>query len=62
MAAGVLPRVLAAAAYAWMTETTYNNLLLLRKARERQGQTLPNLEEIVKYLADRTEELKGEKN
>jgi len=61
MAAGVLPRVLAAAAYSWMTETTYNNLILLRKARERQGQSLPNLEEIVKYLADRAEELKGAK-
>jgi len=62
MAAKVLPKVLAAANASWMTETTFNNLIMLRKAREQQGQTASQLEEIVKHLKNRSEELKGKKD
>ncbi|GKT08706.1 TRAFs-binding domain-containing protein [Desulforhabdus sp. TSK] len=58
----VLPKVLAAAGASWMTETTLNNLNLLREARKRQGQSIPQLDEIVEHLKNRTEALKGGKN
>jgi len=62
VATRVLPKVLTAAGASWMPETTLNNMILLRKARERQGQTIPQLEEIVIHLEGRMEELKGKKD
>jgi hypothetical protein len=59
MASQVLPKTLSAANAPWMAETTLNNLIMLRKAREGQGQQVPNLIEVLKHIEDRMLELKG---
>lgn len=59
VATGVLPRVLAAARASWMARTTADNLRLLRGARERAGQILPQLDEIAHHLDARATELAG---
>jgi len=56
----VLPRALAAAKESWMPQTTWDSLDLLKKARERQGKSVPELGEIMDHLMRRREELKGE--
>ncbi len=56
----VLPRVLAAAKASWQTKTTWDNLLLLKAARERAGQSPPELAEVLQHLEERNNELKGE--
>lgn len=53
----VLPKVLAAAEKAWRAQTTRDNLTLLRDARRRDGQELPQLEEIIGHLEARAAEL-----
>jgi tetratricopeptide (TPR) repeat protein len=53
----VLPKVLAAAGKAWVAKTTRDNLALLRDARRRDGQELPQLAEIIRYLEARAAEL-----
>lgn len=60
MATRVLPKTLAAAKAAWMTQTTLDNLAMLKQARARQGQSVPELDEIIKHFEDRTKELKGQ--
>jgi len=55
----VLPRVIAAADEPWMPKTTLDNLLLLKTARARQGQELPQVDEIIAELANRRKELAG---
>ena len=60
MTSRVLPKVLAAGKASWMIETTLKNLRLLKTARERDGQTLPQLDQIVGYMQDRYQKLKGE--
>jgi tetratricopeptide (TPR) repeat protein len=57
----VLPRVIAAADQSWMPGTTLNNLSLLKDARARQGQALPQADEIIAELAKRQKELAGAK-
>jgi hypothetical protein len=53
----VLPKVLRYAKAGWMAETTRNNLLLLKAARERAGQTTPELDELIQQLGERSNEL-----
>lgn len=59
LTARVLPKALNAANASWMAETTLNNLNMLRKAREGQGQAAPQLAEILKHIENRMQELKG---
>jgi hypothetical protein len=56
----VLPKVLRSAKAAWMVETTQNNLLLLKAARERRGDPTAELDEIIQQLSERQNELKGQ--
>jgi hypothetical protein len=42
-----------------MSETTLNNLRLLREARQRQGASPPELDEVMQHLEARTKELSG---
>src|SRR3974390_3135163 len=60
MATRVLPKVLAAGKASWMIETTLKNLRLLKAARERDGQALPQLDQIIGHMQDRLQKLKGE--
>jgi hypothetical protein len=53
----VLPKVLRSAKAAWMAETTRNNLLLLKAARQRAGEPTSELDEIVRQLNERYNEL-----
>ncbi len=55
----VLPRVVAAARESWMPKTTADNLELLKQARQRQGQALPQVDEIIAILRQRGTELSG---
>ena len=57
----VLPRVIAAARESWMPKTTADNLELLKQARQRQGQELPQVDEIIAALRQRGTELSGGK-
>jgi tetratricopeptide (TPR) repeat protein len=61
LAMRVLPKVLRCAKAAWMAETTQNNLLLLKAARERAGEPTPELDEVIGELNERQNELKGQK-
>jgi len=56
----VLPKVLAAGKASWTIKTTWDNLLLMKAARERAGQSAPELEEIIGNLKERHAELCGE--
>ena len=60
MAQRVLPKMLAAGKASWMIKTTWDNLALLRSARERVGQTIPELEQAIGYLEARYKELCGQ--
>jgi MAP3K TRAFs-binding domain len=60
MASSVLPKVLAAAKASWQTKTTWDNLLLLKSARERAGESPAELNDILQYLEQRYNELSGE--
>lgn len=59
MASRVLPKTLAAAKASWMSKTTLGNLIMLRKARERQNLQTKELHEIIDHFKARTDELKG---
>ena len=60
MANRVLGKTLAAAKASWQIRTTWDNLLLLRSARERAGQSLPELDGVLQNLEERYNELCGE--
>lgn len=60
MVTRVLPKTLAAGKTSWMIKTTWDNLLLLRSARERAGQSIPELEQVIGHLQDRYNELCGQ--
>ncbi len=57
----VLPRVIAAARESFMPRTTADNLDLLKQARQRQGQELPQVDGIIATLRQRGMELSGGK-
>jgi tetratricopeptide (TPR) repeat protein len=59
MAARVLPRALAAARESWMPRTTLGNLGMLRQTRAQQGESVGELDEIIRHLEERTEQMKG---
>jgi hypothetical protein len=56
----VLPRALAAGKAAWIIKTTLDNLVLLRSARERAGQRIAELEQVIGHLEDRHNQLRGQ--
>ena len=56
----ILPKALVAASAGWMVETTRDNLLLLKAARERAGQNLTELGEVIQHFQDRCDQLWGE--
>jgi MAP3K TRAFs-binding domain len=60
MVRSVLPKMLAAGKKAWVIETTLNNMLLLRSARERAGTVPAELDEVIGYLKNRFTELRGQ--
>jgi tetratricopeptide (TPR) repeat protein len=60
MVTRVLPKTLAAGKASWVIKTTWDNLLLLKAARERAGQSPPELEEVLQYMEERYNELRGE--
>jgi tetratricopeptide (TPR) repeat protein len=60
MVTRVLPKVLAAAKASWQIKTTWDNLLLLKAARERVGQGPPELAEVLHDLEKLNNELKGD--
>ncbi len=60
IASRVLPKVLAAGKSSFNLDTTLKNLRLLKSARERDGQSPPQLDQIIGYMHDRFQKLKGE--
>jgi hypothetical protein len=62
LATQVLPRALLAATDPFKTGTTFDNLQLLKRAREQAAQAVPNLDAILAELSARTHELRGEQN
>jgi hypothetical protein len=58
----VLPKLLAAGKASWMIKTTWDNLLLLRAARERAGQKTGELDQNLEYFQQRYNELYGEES
>ncbi len=56
----VLPKMLAAGKASWVIKTTWDNLLLLKSARERAGQSTAELEEVLQHMEERYNELRGE--
>jgi len=60
MVSPVLPRGLAAGKAFWMIKTTWDNLLLLKSAREGAGQSPVELDQIIQHLRHRYGELCGE--
>jgi len=60
MVTRVLPKTLAAGKASWVIKTTWDNLLLLKAARERAGQSSPELEEVLQHMEERYKELCGE--
>jgi tetratricopeptide (TPR) repeat protein len=60
MASRVLPKVLAAAKASWQTKTTWDNMLLLKSARERAGHSPEELNDILQHLEQRYNELCGQ--
>ena len=57
----VLPRVIDRAMESFMPKTTADNLVLLKQARQRQGQEPPQIDEIIAALRERWAELSGGK-
>jgi len=55
----VLPRVIAAARESFMPKTTADNLALLKQARNRHGQELAQVDDIIVALRQRWSELSG---
>lgn len=62
MSGRVLPKLLAAGTASWMIKTTWDNLLLLKAARERAGQTTGELDQTLEYFQQRYNELCGEES
>ena len=60
LATQVLPRAVLAATDSFKTQTTLGNLQLLKEARERAGQSIPELDAVLTELSARTSELRGE--
>ncbi len=60
MAARVLPKVLAAGKESWKIKTTRDNLVLLKGARKRAGQQVPEIDELIAQFEARYKELCGE--
>jgi len=60
MVTRVLPKTLAAAKASWQTKTTWDNLLLLKTARERANQPTAELEEVLQHMKERYNELSGQ--
>jgi len=60
LAVRILPRALLATTDSFNTETTLGNLQLLKRARERSGQSIPEIDAILAELLARTSELRGE--
>jgi hypothetical protein len=60
MVKSVLPKTLAASKASWQIKTTWDNLLLLKSARESASQGPPELDKILRYLEQRYNELHGE--
>jgi hypothetical protein len=58
----VLPKLLAAGKASWMIKTTWDNLLLLKAARKRAGQTTGELDQTLEYFQQRYDELCGEQS
>jgi hypothetical protein len=56
----VLPKVLAAVKAAWQAKTTWDNLLLLKSARERTGQSPAELDAVLQHLGERYNQLRGQ--
>jgi hypothetical protein len=56
----ILPKTLAAGNAAWMIKTTRDNLLVLKSARDRIGQNTSELDETIRHLEERYDELRGE--
>jgi tetratricopeptide (TPR) repeat protein len=56
----ILPKILSASKASWMIKTTSDNLLLLKSARDRAGQKTPELDETIRHLGERYDELRGE--
>ena len=56
----VLPKMLAAGKASWVIKTTWDNLLLLKSARGRAGQSTAELEEVLQHMEERYNELRGE--
>ena len=57
----VLPKVIDRALESFMPKTTADNLVLLKQARQRQGQEPPQIDEIIAALRERWAELSGGK-
>jgi hypothetical protein len=55
----VLPKVLLAGRASWMVKTTWDNLVLLKTAREHAGETAPELDAIISSFKDRYDDLCG---
>jgi len=60
LALRILPRVLMATTNSFNTQTTLGNLQLLKEARQRSGQSTPELDAILTELSGRLSELRGE--
>jgi tetratricopeptide (TPR) repeat protein len=60
LATRVLPKVLNAGKASWMIDTTMKNLNLLKAAREREGQALGQLDQMLGHLQKRYQQLQGE--
>jgi hypothetical protein len=58
----VFPKLLAAGKASWMIKTTWDNLLLLKAARKRAGQTTGELDQTLEYFQQRYDELCGEQS
>jgi hypothetical protein len=56
----ILPRALMATTNSFSSQTTLGNLQLLKEARERSGQSTPELDAILTELSARISEMRGE--
>jgi hypothetical protein len=59
LAVWILPRALLATTNSFNTQTTFDNLQVLKEARERAGQSIPELDAILTELSAWTSELRG---
>jgi len=55
----VLPKVQYMAKESWMPGTTMGNLIMIKKARDRQGRSAPELDEIIGRLTEQVNEMQG---